>query len=417
MADRVPPRVSSVDPDNSQTEILPIALSDASAIVASAPLATEPYGAAIVSALQYDVDQVLFGFEAQLRAFAHALRRHHRQLALAPLPELFASPRSLAAIAADGRGTAPIVHLRFGPMHHARVLKGVRNIMVCADAPRHLPADGAVHPFGGGRRLPAPFATVFRYAGRQDAAADLVLADAFLDADIASEALAPADGVAPIPSYAAIAGLHIRSFAEVLRDPERTPPRPADALDWRAALAGEGGTRARLMLPWNLANPASLVPDLVRKLSRRASDRESGWRLVVFPFNATPVSGGMIAELAAATREQVGRQTDVLRGLFVARLRDLRDAHRLRTLFPLAWLEEDDAESVWTGRRLARLGIRVGLLGAPSPDIAHDLAVATDEPLRLTVSDSFGDRTYVRRSLSARQIAALLVRSGVGAGP
>ncbi len=401
--------------------------------VASAPLAREPYGAAAVPASQYGFEQVLFGFEAQLRAFDHVLRNRGRTLGLAPLPELFSTPRSRTVLTrAASAGTGPngqppsLLHLRFGPARHARILKGAGNIMVLADDPLHRPVGGSAHPFGSDTHLPAPFSTVLTYAPRRAppvaaghvALPTEVLSEAFISADLDVEAVgATRHDFEPAPNWMTVEGLHVRSFAEFLASDWVSPGATAhssEAHDWRHALAlahADDPIRPGcILLPWNLANPASLVPDLVLKLSRRTLSEAAIAAVVLFPFNTTPTTGPAVAELVATTRETAGARVAGLRTLFLARLTSLRDAQRLRRIFPLAWLESEDPESDWTACRLSRLGIDHGFLGT-RPAVPPDFAIVPEEAIRLRLSDSFGERFYAGRTVSTRQLAVLLMRS------
>lgn len=412
-------------------EYWPEPLPGEATIIASAPGAREPGGPATLPIAHYAGEQVLLGFEAQLRSFGHMMRQHGRPVAFTPLPEIFATPRSLAALIPERASpdSAPeILHLRFGPARSARVLKGSRNMMVLADDPVRLPIDDAIHPLGTGTCLPSPFCTVFTYAPRRlhpifagsTLLQEHLLPQPFVRADIDREAMVGGPDGAPEPfhHWSRIAGLHVTSFAEYQPATWSNPGTASGTggAAWRRALA-LANTRAPwrsgfIMVPWNLAHPASIVPDLIRKLSRGAPLEDAGRWIVLFPFNATPLSASRIDEVVATIRDLAGGRAGVLRSFFLARLTSLQDAYRLRHIFPLAWLEEDDPESAWTRRRLTCLGIPIGLLG-PVDDVEAScrFAVAGDEPIRLRVSDNFGEHSFPARSLSVRQLATLLACS------
>jgi len=104
--------------------------------------------------------QVLFGWEAQMRAFASHLATLGRTLFVTPAPEIFSGPESRAHItrATGWDGHGGLTHLRFGAPYFARVLKGAHNVMVLAEHRVTPPLTPTYHPFGSGNRLPAAMA-------------------------------------------------------------------------------------------------------------------------------------------------------------------------------------------------------------------------------------------------------------------
>jgi len=407
-------------------------LPEQAALVASAPLPAEPYGAAVLPASQYLLDQELLGFEAQLRSLTHLLAGVGRTLNLAPIPEMFATPRSLAALGSGPAGT-PVVHLRLGPVRCARVMKGASNVALVVDDVVRPPVDTSAHPLGSDSHLPVPFHTVLtataarragalRHAHRGSGSGAALpmhtLPDAFSCADLAI----PAPGgwlAAPDPAaeWQLLCALRVRSLAEFQTADWLRPAALCEALDapdWRRARAlgrrdSVAGPPARfVLLPWNLSNPASIVPDLVGKLLRWDQGEHPPFRVVLYPFNATPTSRGAVAELAATAAQHPGSAA-ALRGVFVAKLHTARAASALRQLCPIAWIEADDPESDWTARRLGQLGL--GLIALGKAGFAHRCAVTPDETLKLTCTDHFGARAYAARTLSARRLVTLLARS------
>jgi hypothetical protein len=424
--------VADVTDANSNPDAWLSVLPEHAALVASAPLPVEPYGAAVLPASQYLFDQELLGFEAQLRSLAQLLAGFGRVLNLAPMPEIFATPRSLAALSpgAGVAGDPPVVHLRLGPVRCARVMKGASNIAVLADDVVRPPVDTSA-PLGSDSHLPAPFQAVLtaaatrrsgplRHAHRGFGAALPMhtLPDAFSCADLAIQAhpgwLAAPD---PAADWQLLCALRVRSLAEYQTADWLRPAAACEALDapdWRRARAlGRRDMSAApparfVLLPWNLSNPASIVPDLVGKLLGWDHGEHPPFRVVLYPFNATPTSRGAIAELAAGAALLPGSAA-ARRGVFVAKLHTARAAAALRRLFPIAWIEADDPESDWTARRLGQLGL--GLVALGKAGFAQVCAVAPDETVKITCVDHFGARTYAARTLSARRLVSLLARS------
>ncbi|MBV9735381.1 MAG: hypothetical protein JO209_05685 [Acidisphaera sp.] len=393
-------------------------------VVASAPVDLGAYAAAVLPIEQFRFGQLLFGFEAQLSAFARVLQECGCCPVFAPAPELFStteSYRHLAYLAGVHDRLPGVIHVRFGMASHVRLLKNAENLVALAEHQVCRPVNPTPHPFGAGDWLPAGVSRVLLYDAAQAAAArfggEAVPTDLFpphyvtLDVE---RAMAAASGNA-----AEARGLSLCSLAEY--EPLVWSGEPADcqrraSRDWRAAMARGGeGSGGFVLVPWNLAHPASIVPDLVLKLCRSAGQ---GWdrgpaecRVVLFPYNATPLTGQAIGDLLARLREGLGGATLPLRRVFLARLHALEAAGLLAALFPLAWLEAGDPECRWNEARLAAFGIGAAVIGGKGPPEDGRLAAPGDETLGITVSDQFGERLYVVPTLSVRGLAALRARS------
>ena len=415
----------------------PVALAESGLIIASAPLRHHTMGGAVVPLAEYTPRQGLFGWEAQLGAFASALARCGRAVFLLPAPEIFSTPESRAHIARatgwDEHGT--LTHLRFGMPYFARVVKGADNVMVLAEHRLTRPLTPTYHPFGGGNRVPAAMARLLVYQRqrflprRSDGSA---IPDEILDARFAVADLSPPpSGQAAIPLRGSDAsGLIVRSFAEF--DPtawrEAAPRAGAGPalLDWRGVIALRAVARERgaavpplVMMPWNLAHPASIVADLVEKLARSGGLAETGFRLVLFPYNETEDNIGQISALTESARRLLHATPADLRHLFIARLTQRATAMALASLFEIVWLEAAAPDRLWTERRLAALGLPAALLAvAPDDDestpdapLRHRFTLAADEEKLITTDDQFGERLYTVGTLSARDLARLLQRT------
>ncbi len=423
---------------------MPPALAESSLIVASAPLI--PSAASAVMALfDHTPRQVLFGWEAQLQAFARHLAGLGRPIYLIPAPEIFSTAESIAHMAEttgwDGRGT--LTHLRFGTPYYARVLKGAQNVMVLAEHRITLPLTPTYHPFAAGNRLPAAMARLalyqpqnFRPCGADGRAlpAD-ILARGFATADLPprAEKIAP-----PRPSGGTPSGLIARSFAEY--DPALWPTAwhlgegghqapgagGAPLRDWRGAITLRDVARERgeaappfVMVPWNLAHPASIVGDLVEKLARAGGLAATGLRLVLFPYNETETALATINAVVDGARARLAATPGDLRHLFLARLVRHVACPLLPSLFDVAWLEAEAPDRLWTERRLAALGLPAALLATsetvaretPPAILAPRFSLPADEERLVATDDQFGERLFHVGTLSARALAEAIAQS------
>jgi hypothetical protein len=241
------------------------------------------------------------------------------------------------------------------------------------------------------------------------------LPSALLNADLDVEAIGEDDpALTTAARWTTMEGLHVRSLAELGEQGWFAPADgdPARALPWRRALA-QRTSGGFIMLPWNLAHSGSVIPDIVEKLAHRHRLASAGAWIVLFPFNATPLSYIGVAAWLGRLRDAVGAVNEALDRIFFARLTSLRDASWLRRLFPIAWLETDDPEVDWTAGRLSQLGIDLCLIGEEPAPLPHRalVHVLTDAPIRVRVSDMFGERTYATHSLSVSRLGALLGHS------
>jgi len=396
-------------------------------LLASAPFVLADPPGAVFPFRRCRVRQTLFGWEAQLQAFAQALAAAGRAVFFTPAPEIFASLPSFRHIA-DATGwneAAEIVHLRFGPACCARVLKTARNALVLAETMPRTPLTPSHHPFARGDRLPAAIERLLLYQPlaapplRIDGSAVPceILPSAFGDADLTAAA-----GRDPAAETGAAQWL-VCSFAEFDAaacdaGEWQVGGNAARSLDWRGArglrvIARERGEMppVQIMLPWNLADPASIVPDLVGKFAG-AGGLGPGFRLVVFPYNETPETSAKIAAMIAAARLALTPHPSDLRHFFVARIPRLEDALELAEWFEIAWLEAAAPDRLWNEKRLAALGVSVGVIAAPcaGDDTAPCLAPA-DAEIMLTASDAFGERAFAAATLSPRALAALLANT------
>ncbi len=359
----------------------------AAALVLSCPGPMRRHHASMVPMSQVKLPQCLLGCEAQLSAFAAALPpAQAARCVFAPLPEIFADPRSLAR-AWSGCGMTPprtgdILHLRFGSVRTARLLKGARNAAVVAEAARPPPLATSGHPFASGLHLPAAMERMFAYAPlpvppvRVDGSAlplD-VLPPACLDADLK-----------PRRRRIEATGLDMVSLADF------------DSSAWAAGpVSGPAAPRDTplVLLPWNLDHPGSIVPDLLARLVRLQSPTAPPLRVLVLPFNylgQTGIIRRLIAHVAAAAGDRAA-----LAHVAIGRLTSLASLPALRALSRTAWVEAGDPEHDWTMARLTAAGF--------SP-----LALAGGEDqIWVEAETRYGTLAYRPHIPSLRELAALL---------
>ncbi len=412
----------------------------------SAPADPRPYGRAVMPARAYRAFQHLFGFDAQLRAFADCVQQAGQRCYIVPAPEIFSTglsfERLLEPLGAQVAETHRFLHVRFGMVRHQRLLKGLANVAVVAENAWRFPVNLGRHPFACGDVLPAGCLRALRYEaplaplrapdGRdipprklaaECAAGDLLraaesLADAQADHDAAwhDEALAPA-------------ALQVQSLHEF--DPagwssDADSRSHALSTDFRRVLinkklgaAAQRGTQL-VMLPWNLAHGGSTLPALVERLARFSERGAAGITPVLFPYNVTYGVLDPLAQEVARLREACAATPILPSDIFVARLTQPRDAHALAALFPLAWIDADDPEYAFVMRRLAQIGIACAVIAPAGQPLQAGLAAAcvvpATESLTITVDDSFGPRLY-RAALPTVHALAGLVRQTMDLAP
>jgi hypothetical protein len=233
-------------------------------VISSAPLLSSVFTRAIVTIGEVPFRQVLFGWEAGLRAFATALARRGETVYVTPAPEIFSrgtGRQQIYTIVGEDE-ERPLLHLRFGPPVMARVLRPATNWHVLLDSRLALPLVRGDHPLGSGDTLPQsvdavcsfepPLAPLHRLRG--EALPILPLDPSFATLDLEAE-LSPV-----LPRRLSLncglgpeSGLIVQSFAEFDAGSwqEEVPPLPRRFSDWRGVVALERlvrqeGARSRI---------------------------------------------------------------------------------------------------------------------------------------------------------------------------
>ncbi len=377
-------------------------------VVLSCPGPLRRHATALQSADGLALPQVLLGSESQLLAFAAsaAASRDAGLLLFAPFPEMFAGEaglrlalsRTLArTLVSAGATAAPgtdadVVHLRFGGVRSARVLKGARNAAVLAECRGAPLLTASHHPFASGLVLPAAMQRAYR---------------------LTPQAVAPVrSGGAALPILDLPEGLAAAAL------PHGTPGTAGleiaclDGFQSDAWAAGHGrdagacpadGTPS-VLVAWNMDHPGSILPELLTRLARLATPRTALPRMILLPFNYIGQTG-IIRDLIARVREAAGHGPSMLRQMFLARVRSQDGAAALRRLSRVAWVDGNDPEHWWTLGRLAANDIAPLLIGGEQPGTPH---VRADEELRVEAETRYGALIFLARLPSPRQLPALL---------
>ncbi len=379
--------------------------------------------------------QVLLGSESQLLAFVAASTAGARMF-FAPMPEMFAGPTTLhmAAQRLGAEATASIgersVHLRFGAIRSARVLKGVRNAAVIAEAGGAPPLTASHHPFASGDALPAAMRRLFTY--RTDAARPHAiggaalpvtrLPPAFITADLADQRQALATAK---PGRAAQdAALDLVALPDFR------------SASWAAGRVGSRSAHARLverramaalcvLLPWNMDHPGSIIPALLERLLRLHDPGCPCPRIVLLPFNYIGQTG-IIRRLITRLRgvcQSLDRDAEAaLAQIHLARVTGLAGIVPLRRLAATAWVDGNDPEHWWTLARLSACGIGCVLIdpsypasGQPQDDGV--IRVPADEAIWVEGETRCGALTFAARLPSLRMLPRLVAARADRARP
>ncbi len=388
---------------------------DAPAILLSCPGPLRPHHRAMLPVAQLALPQCLLGYEAQLSAFAAAFPALQPRLLFTPLPEMFSTAESLAPLAAlvPGASASRPVHLRFGSARVGRVLKPARNGAVLAEVPVSGPVTTSAHPLASGRVLPAAVRRAFVYSAgvapfsttTGEVLPTSLLPAACINADVQHARRAPRP---PDPQHP---GLDLVSFAEFNSAHWAAGPVRARSAHLREVMRESQLTFTPfVLLPWNLDDPGSIVPELLVRLAELQDAARPLLRLLVLPFNY-PGQIGLIRRLIARVRNAAPDPARVLPQSFIARLTRLESLPLLLRLAAIAWVDGNDPEHSWTLRRLAACGIATILLDAAAGAPPDTRRVAADETLWIAAETRWGLLNFASRMPSRRALPALLAET------
>ncbi len=368
---------------------------DAPGVILSCPGPLRRHAAALQPACNLVLPQVLLGGESQMLAFAAsaAAAGAGDRLLFAPFPEMFAGASSLKlALDRVGGGGGDVVHLRFGGVRSARVLKGVRNAAVLAECQGAPLLTASHHPFASGLVLPAAMQRAYRLTPHavspaRSGGAGLPVLDL---PDSLVTAVLPPGG----PGQAGLEAVCLDGFqsdswaAGHIRGPEACP---AD------------GTPG-VLVPWNMDHPGSILPALLARFASLITPDAAPLRIILLPFNYIGQTG-IIRDAIGRMQDASGSGHTILRRTFLARVRSREGAASLRRLSRVAWVDGNDPEHWWTCGRLAANGIATLTIGATDGGTPH---FAADEALRVEAETRCGSLIFQARLPSPRRLPELL---------
>ena len=364
---------------------------DAPGVVLSCPGPLRRHTAALRPAAGLALPQALLGGESQLLAFAASVSGAGGRLMFAPFPEMFAGPASLRpALDRLGAGhMGEVVHLRFGGVRSARVLKGARNAAVLAECMGAPLLTASHHPFASGLVLPAAMQRAYRLT--PDAVMAQRSGGGLLPLLDLPESLVRAALPARLADTAGLEAACLDGFqsdawaAGQIRDARACP---AD------------GTPS-VLVPWNMDHPGSIVPELLVRLASLATREAMPPRIILLPFNYIGQTG-IIRDVIARLANAGGA---MLRRMFLARVRSQEGVAALRSLSRVAWVDGNDPEHWWTLGRLDAHGITGLLVGAARPDVP---GLEADEQLRVQAETRCGALIFLAQLPSPRRLPELL---------
>jgi hypothetical protein len=378
---------------------------DAPALVLSCPGPLRRHAASVLPLDRLALAQVFLGGESQLLAFAAAFPQLRTKMFFAPLPEMFSASAGLRDIwprpgRAPRKGT-DIIHLRFGSVREARVLKGVRNVAVVAESP--CPAvPESCHPFTAGDMLPAGMEFVLTYAAT--GASPSARGRGALPKGVLPAACVASDPAAQAPTGAGMAGLDLVSL------------QAFNSAAWAAGAVHEAGAAAEgrcVLIPWNMAQLTSVVPELLARLAAFQDGEAAPPYPVLLPFN-NPGQSGMIRALIERLRKTGARPQNLLEHVFLARVSSFGGLAALRRLSARAWVDASDPEAWWTLARLRAAGFAPLVLGAAGAGLPAFPAVDLLDVERQT---RFGPLRFAARLPALRDLPALLATAAPSGAP
>ena len=379
---------------------------DASAIILSCPGPLRRHHAAIQPVASLRLPQILLGAESQLLAYADLAGPERTYFAA--FPEMFDTEAGLRAVL-PGIDPARAVHLRFGGVRAARILKGARNGCVlaeCADTP---PMTTSHHPFADGTVVPAAVQRVFalcpqaiqprRITGALCPTSPLPdgLLHRALPTGAASRSGRPADGL----DIACLADFSSEAWAAGTPTPKLPPPSETGCV----------------LVPWNMDHPGSIVPELLDRLARLRTQAVPLPRIVLLPFNYIGQTG-IIRDLIARLRAATPVAGAALPGLFIARVRAPPGLATLKRLSTTAWIDGNDPEHWWTLGRLAACAIATLLIDdGASMALSPTARIPAADPLWIEAETRCGLLTFAARLPATRQLPNLLQQTAALAAP
>lgn len=423
---------------------------DPIAVVASLPCNPMHYTSSLLPWTSFAPRQTLLGGEAQLRLTAAAFDAAGFKVAFMPQPEIFAARPPIDKLARQfgiyrDHDDPILIHARFGSHKSVRVLKPALNVFFTASRRRERLLNMTGNFLLDGR-LPSAF----------ERAVQLELYEEFATIDgLEVVSFRAPFGLLEAQDRGAEAGpsnllrspgelaLQAASFADLYDGAWRGNPsdagrgtQPMVSDSFRRALLDDiydlprrepGAETSRfVLLPFDLDDDASIVPEMLQHLVRFPGLAAARLRVALYPFNEVDNLGRLEETIKRVLGEQwrCGENPCASR-LFIVRCRHpVPRPEEFRRLFPAAIVDGNSPETNWTLRRLASLEVETVLLrdrikeGADSTGATPTRALDFDEERVLKLDDKFGERTIVAGAASPRlTFQAVLIAAELASSP
>ena len=355
-------------------------------VLLSAPTDLRQSERAVRPAIECQPLQCLCGYDAQLHLFAAALCRVGLKPWFLPAPDIYASAYSFAhllnTLGVELEGPTSMLHISFGMAWSARILRGATNLAVLVGGANNISPYFGGHPFGAGTRFPAAFQGVLAYNQLQ---APVCTPDGReLPTCIIDEVF----GEEPISGPNSEGALDQGNDARLSLEFGIQSVMEFSAEVWdrlirhKIALPGQSNPLPLILIPWNLANARSMVPDIALRLS---SDQERGeyeCGIILLPFNEDNVGIAQIDALVHACRARA--TPGCAETIFLMRVASLQSIPALRAIVTNCWLDSSDPEWQWNAKRLSRMGFKNLLLLEPGMEKSVE-----ESPLRPAIDAVF----------------------------
>jgi len=387
---------------------------DAPAVVLSCPGPMRRHEASLLPMSRTVLPQVFLGGESQLLAFAAAVPGLAPKLFFAPLPEIFAGQESLQqarrALGTKEANMREMVHLRFGSVRDARVLKGARNAAVVAEFASAPMLTASHHPFAHGHVVPAAIGRLYIYGPKM--VRPQAMGGVALPATRLPQAFVAADLAASRPALVGKRGAGAPAGLDLVRLADFNSAEWAAGAVWpaQAGIPPWAGKPA-VLLPWNMAHFGSIVPRLLGQLTSLRRPGTPMPLVVILPFNylgQTGIIRALIADLRAAAADP----ETVLNEMILARVSHLRGLAPLKAISRVAWVDGNDPEYWWSLSRLSASGFDPILIDPSSAGNRFSTRLAADEDIRVEVDTRFGALSFDARLPSLRALPRLLAMTG-----
>jgi len=403
-------------------------------VLLSAPTELRRYENAVQPATEYRPLQCLLGYEAQLLLFIDALNRVGIKPWFLQAPDIFASDysfsRLLDALGRTETTPSKILHVCFGMPWTTRILRRATNLAVSAGIENEDDQPAGIHSPRSRSRFPAEISGVLAYAplrkpGRTTDERELPTC--ILDESFVNESAT--DQISGIStdrqnSAAIDSDLQIQSILEF--SPEvwagKCPSAMSRSQDFRRALIRRKMAMEQqwnplcfILIPWNLANSQSIVPDLAQRLSSNKHDSQFEYPTILLPFNEDHSSPLQIQALTDACRASAS--PGHAETIFLMRVTSYSAMATLTTLVTKCWLDGSDPEWQWSARRLSSFGVRSLLISDPwmnkpaqssSAGWGIDAAFSAEDSCKIRSTDGTGEIVSHARTVSVRGLRQLI---------